>query len=733
MKIKKQSTKLGIALASILIITLCSLGCSSKQSVILQSNFHPFLNNTYYKSYDSVLEQIGLPETNDTFFCITKNATSIEGYIDNNSICIFVIDYDTNEQIVLASSVESNMRVKDADVQKKDGTVILLMETNSYQHVVMSINSAVTNSVYLDENHSFSMLSADENSIFVASNDGTLVCLDNRLNPIKEIKADDKISSIARNDNGLYTLESTLNGFWLVKRNSSTLFPEAEYAIQYDDNRKTNEMFVFPAGKELLLSTDIGIYKVDINSASTEMLINTYDLGIDTSRNVAVSNESLIFEYWCYDVFENKWSSGLACYEVKNDDNDSNQKQVLKLGVFCPEGVNYLDYITAYNRISDEYYIEITDFEYTMTPADCCVFLSGESECDLVMCGSELAEKLSKQGFFYDLRESVPLESFTPNIQAIVETKESFDYLFYDYTIGFMAASSEKYTDAFFEESEAQELLHVEDEASINEYALGILMADISNGEVTYNTIRAYLDVIYRLDNDYYESESMKEEIGSGNVLFVGSDISSIAEYYALSCLFESKLICVPYWGYNTPVVNPGNAFGINDSSTNIDACLDFLNFLASAEVQVSIDYAIPINQTALESQIDEFVNESDNEMLGLFLQEYSVMSDSEEAAYGAEVLAVINEMENGNHNAEESSADSYIFPNIDLSANDLQPIGEEYMFLVESATSIKFENSDLMAIINEEVGPFLDGSKNEDETVEVLLNRINLYLDENI
>lgn len=720
-------------MAYLLVVAFGSLGCSSESKIILPSNLHPCLNNRYLKTYDCCSEQINLPESNDSYYCVIDSGVSIEGYIDNECVYVFVEKYDTNEDTVLVASVGDKVKVKDASIQKKEETVVLLLESSSSQQAVLTINSTETKRIDLDENHYFSMLSSNEETIFVASSDGLLVSLDKDLTQVKDTYTDEEIVSISCNDAGLYTLENNNNGIKLIRRSIKSLLSEVEYTVQYDDGHQPNEMHIFAVDEGVLLSTSIGIYFVDVYSSSVKMLINSYDLGMDATRNATISKELLYFEFCYYDVFEDKWSVGLACYEIGVDNNTDNQKQVLKLGVFCPEGVTYLDYVTAYNRMSDVNYIEITDFKYTMTPADCCLFLAGESEFDIVMCESELARKLSKQGFYYDLSESISTDNMTSNIQEIVANYDSFDYLFLDYTIGFLAASDKYYSDDYSYDSECKELLHAEDEASINEYALGILINDINNGEVTDYSIRNLLHVICWLNDDYYESGSMKEEVNAGNVLFIGSEVDNIEEYYSLYCLFESQLVCVPCWGYNTPSVNPGNTFGINNDSSNIDACIDFLIFLYSDKVQKTIDDAIPINQNALEDKIDTFVNETDSEALAQYNYYYRILSDSEAAAYGADVLSVINDMENGNHNAEESEVvwDSFQ-SNSGLYAEELKAIAENYTTLVESSTTVKYSDSNLMAIINEEAGPLIDGSKTEDETVEVLLNRISLYLDEN-
>ncbi|MDR0964584.1 MAG: extracellular solute-binding protein [Clostridium sp.] len=192
---------------------------------------------------------------------------------------------------------------------------------------------------------------------------------------------------------------------------------------------------------------------------------------------------------------------------------------------------------------------------------------------------------------------------------------------------------------------------------------------------------------------------STSQGIKDGEILLTVSMISSVADYQLQEDLYGADISFVGYpttSGTGTSIGFRGGKLAINGSSAHQEAAWEFLKFY----LQNGYDgHGFPIRKDLLDKVLLE-----------------------------AQEPIIVTDMDGTYEQARGLYVDADILLQVyAASADDVAAVRQ----LIDEATYRHEYNADILGIIQEEITPYLSGSKPIDVVVDAIQNRVQLYLDE--
>jgi ABC-type glycerol-3-phosphate transport system substrate-binding protein len=187
--------------------------------------------------------------------------------------------------------------------------------------------------------------------------------------------------------------------------------------------------------------------------------------------------------------------------------------------------------------------------------------------------------------------------------------------------------------------------------------------------------------------------------IKDGEILLTISMISSVADYQLQEDLYGSNISFVGYpttSGTGTSIGFRGTKLAINGSSAHQEAAWEFIKLY----LQHGYDGGgFPIREDLLDTVLQE-----------------------------AQEPIIVTDMDGTYEQVRGTYMDADILLQVyAASADDVAAVRQ----LIDEATYRHEYNADILAIIQEEITPYLSGSKPIDVVVDAIQNRVQLYLDE--
>ena len=191
-------------------------------------------------------------------------------------------------------------------------------------------------------------------------------------------------------------------------------------------------------------------------------------------------------------------------------------------------------------------------------------------------------------------------------------------------------------------------------------------------------------------DGGNYVDES--ELIKNHELALMQCWIGDPSSYYQMAQIFGEP---VSVTGFPTPdksgpLCTMNSMFAISSSSANIDACWEFSKIFLSEDVQGSDNYSwqIPVLKTAFEAQIDKAMNPDQNSAIVYKGDGSTVQAMTEEEA-------------------------------------------QNYRDLVNSLDTISDTDSEVMAVITEEVPAYFNDQKADKDVASLIQNRVETIIKE--
>lgn len=234
--------------------------------------------------------------------------------------------------------------------------------------------------------------------------------------------------------------------------------------------------------------------------------------------------------------------------------------------------------------------------------------------------------------------------------------------------------------------------LCTEQNADLVDWESGISSLNGKEAEKLLQFVLKYADHESTYDNVY-------QRVADGEIMTCPVEILGYDMLQVIVAMFHEEEV---YIGYPTDSgqgmhLMYGNALGVNRASQNIDGAVQFLEYLVSEEKQTSVAQDVvegislfPVRNEALEQVF-------------IYLQ-----NDKEKP----EGISSIGEFE---------------YRQIALSDESINKLREVF----RSAKPMGTKAEKLMPIVEEELGSFISGEKSAKEVLDIVNNRVQLYIDE--
>lgn len=191
----------------------------------------------------------------------------------------------------------------------------------------------------------------------------------------------------------------------------------------------------------------------------------------------------------------------------------------------------------------------------------------------------------------------------------------------------------------------------------------------------------------------YEEGVSVPGLLQTDKVIFYDFYMSQMADYQFHKEIFGGEITCLGFSGSDEDGIKinlSGTALAITENCEHKDVAWQFVKSFLATDEEPGMSWGIPVTKDGFES----------------FIYDAQHMEDTH--SYGWDDI------------------------NIDITSATDQDVAE-LRTLLEKADTLTYMDLSLIAIIEEEVGPYFEGQKSADEVADIIQSRIDIYLKENL
>ena len=510
-----------------------------------------------------------------------------------------------------------------------------------------------------------------------------------------------------------------------------------EYSEEYEISGLNGYSLYPGADSDFLLVGNGGIYSYNLGDAQVKKLLDFIDSDMSSSY---VYHLSAVSEKELYGVMADDMTGDEALMKfTKVDPKDVTDKTVLTLACY------YLDwevrkYVVEFNKSNPDYRITITDYSQYDTDEDYTAgitklntdIVSGKMPDILLLNDNIPVESYAAKGLFEDLYfyidqdTELKREDYFQNVLKVHENNGELYCLpsrFIIYTVTGKTAdvgngtgwTLQELKDVLAAKPEGtqvfsgmtrQEMLYYSIRMSGNQFI------DWESGKCNFNTegfislLEFIKDFPEELPEDYWEKDmgmSWDEQLRQGKVLLDQTVLDSFSGYnYLKKAFFGEDITMIGFPSEN----KKGSAIGANiklsmsSKSKNKDGVWQFLRYFLTEEYQEKDNYGWP---------------------LSLKQAELMAQKAQKKPTY---------EDENGN---QVEYDEIYNINGVDIVIEPMtQEEVEEVLGFMQSVDQLYTNNQALIDIISEEAAPYFAGQKNVKEVVDIIQNRVQIYVSEN-
>ncbi len=579
-----------------------------------------------------------------------------------------------------------------------------------------------------------------QGNFYLDDGNNTIYVLDQDMNKICEIKADNWIRSMAASKEGdVYISTYGENGLEMRKVDIAAKKlgePQTGLASGYG-----NQDFITGSTKSFLMDNRSQVSLYDLSTQTEEALFSWLDVDIN-SDNVSQRGELSDGRVWALTRDYGSEGADGPEFELillsRKEASQVPQKEKIVYGAMWVDS-NVKKAIIDFNKTSDKYRITVkeygeavedyqaaqTQFNADLTTADCP---------DIIGLNSLDYHLYASKGVLEDLypymeKSGINKADYLENILGAYESDGKLYGLIPAFYVSTTMAKASQVGDKTgwtlsemleFAEGREENLFAYGSRSSIFYYCI-------------YNNIDEFIDwesgkcffdsedfiktlefaAKYPEEYDYQadREEGISSRIRSDKVLLLDSSISSVQEFQMLTGMFGEK---VSFLGYPNSerkgnlVQATGGCMGLSSKSKHKEGAWEFMQRLLSEEYQDSMlsehgnSFGFPVKKSALEKQFE------------------------------LDMTPDYFEDEDGNKTENAKTSWGWDDFQMDIMAATQEEV-DAVRSLIESAEKVSGSvDEQLVNIITEESEPFFKGQKSAADVAGIIQNRIQIYVNEN-
>lgn len=579
-----------------------------------------------------------------------------------------------------------------------------------------------------------------QGNFYLDDGNNTIYVLDQDVNKICEIKADNWIRSMAASKEGdVYISTYGENGLEMRKVDIAAKKlgePQTGLASGYG-----NQDFITGSTKSFLMDNRSQVSLYDLSTQTEEALFSWLDVDIN-SDNVSQRGELSDGRVWALTRDYGSEGEDGPEFELillsRKEASQVPQKEKIVYGAMWVDS-NVKKAIIDFNKTSDKYRITVkeygeavedyqaaqTQFNADLTTADCP---------DIIGLNSLDYHLYASKGVLEDLypymeKSGINKADYLENILGAYESDGKLYGLIPAFYVSTTMAKASQVGDKTgwtlsemleFAEGREENLFAYGSRSSIFYYCI-------------YNNIDEFIDwesgkcffdsedfiktlefaAKYPEEYDYQadREEGISSRIRSDKVLLLDSSISSVQEFQMLTGMFGEK---VSFLGYPNSerkgnlVQATGGCMGLSSKSKHKEGAWEFMQRLLSEEYQDSMlsehgnSFGFPVKKSALEKQFE------------------------------LDMTPDYFEDEDGNKTENAKTSWGWDDFQMDIMAATQEEV-DAVRSLIESAEKVSGSvDEQLVNIITEESEPFFKGQKSAADVAGIIQNRIQIYVNEN-
>ena len=535
-------------------------------------------------------------------------------------------------------------------------------------------------------------------------------------------------------------------------------------------------------GNTLIIGKTTGIDSYDIGTGARTEILNwlNCDMNANYVQNVVPLSDGRFL------ITERNWrrddSVKLA---YMNPVGESVEKYLIHFAALYLDD-NLTNSIISYNKQNDMFRIVFDDYSVYNTEDD---YQAGLKQLNQEIISGNIPDIFSMDGLPYDVYASKGLlldlkarlnsdpdfrmEDYLENVFKAVERDGKIYSIIPAFTLETLTAKESLVgkTSGWTME-DLQKLIKANPQAAVfsdttREAALRILLEenmdafiDPETGACTFNSpafvqllelVKTFPETIdweklYNDDPTYWERQ--EGQYREGRTLLMDSYLSSYTAIRDLYYQFDSDCTFIGFPGAkgSGAVIQPNMEIAISGRTKLDDQCWDFLRYVLSEEYQSDLgDWCFPVRLDALKALETKAMTEEGNGYViydgayggGMVVYE-TAETETRDPAEGAEedgqatagVLIPEESASPGDLETEEPFEPAEPEPGYDdwWSKPITQEMADKITAVIKGAVQVYRQQTEVMAIIQEEAGAFFAGQKSAQAVAEVIQSRVSLY-----
>lgn len=508
---------------------------------------------------------------------------------------------------------------------------------------------------------------------------------------------------------------------------------KAEKLVENDNSY--NQMYYKGIETSLLVSDSRSLFTYDFDSDTSEEIFTWLDVDVN-SDNVDVAGQlgdgrffAMLQEY-----DGEKWQYSVVLLE-KVPVSEAPVKQELVYGTLWLNQDIRND-IIDFNKSNDQYritvkeYLQTDDYDAAVSQFNNDI-ISGNCP-DIINITNLEFERYAGKGVFEDLypymeKDGIQQSEYLENVLGAYEIKDSLYAIIPQFYVSSAAIKSSRVGDAtgwtldemlnLAENSDVGKVFCYGTRSSVFYYCVYNNIDEFINwetGECFFDS-EEFIRVLefaaqFPEEADYKEEmEGISEQIRNDNLLVLETQVSSVQEYQMMTGLFGEKITFIGYPNSERKgnLIQPANdSIAISAQSNRKDAAWEFVKIFLSEEYQNNLvkkhnTWGFPIKKSALDKQFE-------NDMTPDYYDINGKQIENPKTTWGY----------------DDFQMDIYAATSTEVDA---------VRNILTSAEKIAGRvNEELIHIITEETQAFFQGQKSVGDTVRVIQNRIQIYVNEN-
>lgn len=706
-------------------------GCSKpkSESITLAVDKHPVCQIDYtdvmekcQTSLEEMRNYFDVGEEFNDFSLALDGKTCFSFSQYANKLYIAVFDEDLSLVNELHIEFDKSLFFFDFAVNDHGKMVGLAYDNNGNISLCELEQNAIRSIQTVDSDNFFDSVDACGND-FILTGDSEIKIVDENLFE-KGLHRADIIYGITFSDDKFFVLENNENGLELVTLNKTNCKVTNEYRLDFSDSDDylniLSVSMISVDESTVLMSYNNAVYCLDLANKSSEVMLNSLDMGFDFLYLTSFDGESIKALTSYQDLFSDE-------YKVISTDikllNEADRTSINVAMLYDYDMKKYFQYI---NRNSDDFYISITDYtDSYLSDADYAELITN-TDIDMMVFDDYFRDSLVNNDYLINLNDN----GMNVDSQYYVYPSYSMHLYFYN------PANSDGNNDIkqiLDSDSHIEIFANQKNDMLAEEYSGVISQEYETTGKISTSTCKDFLSLYSSYDNSYFEEDTMINEIKNGSFLFLNTQINSLESLYSIYCYYNGSIgFCGPF-GYSKPVAVPEFCIGITSTSSKVEMCKNIISILMSEDVQRAFD--LPYDKKVMDEKIDNFISLLDEKKASSIVINNPLTSDADLVVFGKELTQIIDSMQDETLSVEDENYSINNLPKglkVLTSQDELNAFSDFAEGIFGDYELSKYRYDELISIMDEEAKACCSNGGDIDHSTDVLYERLKLYISEN-